>query len=160
MSPTPQHKTVNHPILRWLLLGLGWLSVALGFIGIFLPVLPTTPFLLLAAACFLRSSPRFYHWLISHPKLGKYLLYYLDGKGLPRKAKIYTLVLMWFSLISTAFVFVPRLSVQIVLPLIGIGVSLYILRLPTLHIAQAEQNKQPNSNQPHNKPPKNTGTNQ
>lgn len=131
---TPTSKNINQPLLRVLVFAAGWLSVALGVIGIFLPVLPTTPFLLLAAACFLRTSPRFYHWLISHPKLGKYLLYYLNGKGIPKKAKVYTLLLMWFSLISTAFIFVPRLTVQIILPLVGIGVSIYILRLPTLEL--------------------------
>ncbi|MEK9767049.1 MAG: YbaN family protein, partial [Thalassolituus sp.] len=65
----------RHPAVRILVLLVGWLSVALGFIGIFLPVLPTTPFLLLAAACFVRTSPKFYQWLIDHPRLGKYLVY-------------------------------------------------------------------------------------
>ena len=127
-------KRINQPALRLLVLGLGWISVFLGFIGIFLPVLPTTPFLLVAAACFLRTSPRFYNWLVSHPRLGKYLLYYLDGKGLPVKAKVYTLILMWTSLISTAFIFVPRMTVQIILPIVGLLVSIYILRLPTLKL--------------------------
>ena len=70
-------------ILRYVLLAIGWLSVALGVIGIFLPVLPTTPFLLLAAACFARSSPRFYQWLVEHPRLGPWIRDYLDGNGGP-----------------------------------------------------------------------------
>lgn len=64
----------NRPlILRYALLAIGWLSVVLGVIGIFVPVLPTTPFLLLAAACFARSSPRFYRWLVEHPRLGPWI---------------------------------------------------------------------------------------
>ncbi|WP_430459554.1 YbaN family protein [Thalassolituus sp. LLYu03] len=123
---------IRHPLLRMLVFVCGWLSVVLGVIGIFLPVMPTTPFLLLAAACFIRTSPRFYQWLIAHPHLGKYLIYYLDGKGMPKKAKVYTLLLMWTSLLLTAFVFTDRTMLKILLPLIGLGVSIYILRLPTL----------------------------
>lgn len=126
-----RHQVAN-PLLRWLLMLLGWLAVALGTAGIFLPVLPTTPFLLLAAGCFVRCSPTFYRWLIGHPTLGKYLLYYLDGKGMPMKAKIYTLLLMWTSLLVTAFVLLNSLAPKVVLPLIGLGVSWYILHLPTL----------------------------
>ena len=66
-------------MLRYVLLAIGWLSVALGVIGIFLPVLPTTPFLLLAAACFARSSPRFYQWLVQHPRLGPWIRDYRSG---------------------------------------------------------------------------------
>ena len=66
-----------------------WLGVALGVIGIFLPVLPTTPFLLLAAACFARSSPRFYHWLVDHPRIGPWIRDYLQGNGIPFKGKVY-----------------------------------------------------------------------
>ena len=72
----------RHRSVRYLLLAIGWLSVALGVIGIFLPVLPTTPFLLLAAACFVRSSRRFYIWLVTHPHLGPWIRDYLEGLSL------------------------------------------------------------------------------
>lgn len=116
------------------LLATGWLSVGLGVIGIFLPVLPTTPFLLLAAWCFMRTSPRFYNWLVSHPKLGKYLVYYLEGKGIPLKAKIYSIVLMAIGMSFTIY-WVPLIEVKILLPLVGVLVALYIVRLPTLDLS-------------------------
>lgn len=123
---------VKHPVVRWLLLVTGWGAVVLGVIGIFLPLLPTTPFLLLAAACFVRTSGRFYQWLLNHPRLGPYVLGYLDGKGLPLKAKLYTLLLMWGSLLVSAFVILDSRYARVLLPLIGVGVTVYILRLPTL----------------------------
>lgn len=131
-SRLAEKKAIRQPLLRALVLACGWLSVVLGVLGIFLPLLPTTPFLLLAAACFLRTSPRFYLWLIQHPKLGRYVIYYLDGKGIPGRAKIYTLLLMWSTLLLTAFVLVDRLPVKIILPAVGVLVSIYILRQPTL----------------------------
>lgn len=91
-------KPIKNPVLRAIVIAFAWLNVVCGVIGIFLPIVPTTPFLLLAAACFVRSSPRFYQWLVSHPKLGRYIVYYLEGKGLPVKAKVYTLITMWFTL--------------------------------------------------------------
>ena len=91
-------RTSRSWFVRYLLQGIGWLSVALGVIGIFLPVLPTTPFLLLAAACFARSSPRFYHWLVDHPRLGPWIGGYLNGKGIPLKGKVYAIGLMWISI--------------------------------------------------------------
>jgi len=127
-------QVIRQPVVRYIVMGLGWASVILGFIGIFLPVLPTTPFLLLAAACFVRTSPRFYQWLVEHPRLGRYLVYYLDGKGMPVKAKVYTLLLMWTMLLLTAFVLVDRPMLHYLLPAIGVGVTIYILRLPTLRL--------------------------
>lgn len=135
---------VKNPILRWSLLTSGWLCVGLGVLGIFLPVLPTTPFLLLSAACFARSSTRFYHWLVEHPTLGRYVLYYLNGRGMPLKAKLYTLALMWLSLLLTAFVLLDMLMPKIILPMIGCGVTLYLWRMPTL-LVPADHSKESKS---------------
>lgn len=127
----------RHNIIIWSLLIIGWTSVCLGVLGIFLPLLPTTPFLLLAAACFVRSSPRFYHWLIEHPKLGKYVLHYLNGEGLPKKAKIYTISMIWLTMGISAWLVMPIIWGKLVLLLIGGCVSIYIWRLPTLPTASA-----------------------
>jgi uncharacterized membrane protein YbaN (DUF454 family) len=114
-----------------LLQGFGWLSVVLGVIGIFLPVLPTTPFLLLAAACFARSSPRFYHWLINHPRLGPWIAGYLNGSGIPLKGKVYAIGLMWISIgFSCWWVVVPW--VQGLMLVTAVIVTVYILRQKTL----------------------------
>lgn len=127
----------RNSIIIWSLLVIGWISVCLGVLGIFLPLLPTTPFLLLAAACFVRSSPRFYHWLIEHPKLGKYVLHYLNGEGLPKKAKIYTISMIWLTMGISAWLVVPIIWGKLVLVLIGGCVSIYIWRLPTLPTTSA-----------------------
>lgn len=122
---------VKSPTARLCLMITGWLAVILGVLGIFLPLLPTTPFLLLAAACFARSSQRFHDWLLNHPRLGPYIHYYLDGKGIPKRAKIAAIALMWTT-ISVSMFIVPMLAVRIILPLIALCVTLYLLRLPTL----------------------------
>lgn len=122
-----------HPLagVRYALLLLGWLSVALGVIGIFLPLLPTTPFLLLAAACFMRSSPRFYHWLVQHSRLGPWIHAYLDGRGIPRRAKVYAISLMWSSIALSCYL-LPFIWARAFMLMSAILVTLYILRQPTL----------------------------
>ena len=122
---------VTSPALRALLYVVGILSVILGVLGIFLPLLPTTCFLLLAAACFVRSSDRLYNWLVNHPKLGVYIEGYLNGRGIPRKAKYYTLLMLWATMSITLYI-VPLLPVRILLALIAVGVSIYIWRMPDL----------------------------
>ncbi len=124
-----KRQTFAQSIVRVLLLITGTISVVLGVVGIFLPILPTTPFLLLAAACYVRSSNKFYTWLVSHPVLSKYILAYLDGQGIPRKAKYYTLLVMWLTMSISAFI-VPLWQVSVLLLCIGLGVSAYIWRLP------------------------------
>ena len=126
----PQQRQVRSSALRYVLFVCGCLSVALGVIGIFLPVLPTTPFLLLAAACFARSSKHFYLWLVLHPKLGPWVRDYLDGQGLPLKGKIWALVLMWTS-ISFSMWIVPLLWVRIFMVVSAVCVTVYILKQKT-----------------------------
>lgn len=74
---------------------LGTVSLALGIIGIFLPLLPTTPFLLLTAALYFRGSPRLYQWLLNHKCLGPYIRSFRENKAIPLRAKIISLLLMW-----------------------------------------------------------------
>lgn len=118
-------------LLRYTLFAIGWLSVALGVMGIFLPVLPTTPFLLLAAACFARSSPRFYQWLVGHPRLGPWIRDYLNGCGIPLKAKVYAISLMWLSIGLSCYL-VPLPWARGFMLASAVLVSVYILRQKTL----------------------------
>jgi uncharacterized membrane protein YbaN (DUF454 family) len=113
--------------------------VGLGAIGIVLPILPTTPFLLAAAACFCKSSTRLYNWLISNKWFGEYIRNYKEGKGLPMKTKIITLTVLWVTIgVSTVFFLNRLLPPQLILPMqlamiaVAVGVSIHILKLPTL----------------------------
>mgnify|MGYP003886170733 FL=1 len=125
-------RTSRSRLVRVLLQGIGWLSVALGVVGIFLPVLPTTPFLLLAAACFARSSPRFYHWLVDHPRLGPWIRDYLQGNGIPLKAKVYAIGLMWLSIGFSCWL-VPLVWARGFMLISAALVTVYIVRQKTLH---------------------------
>ena len=121
----------RNPAVRFALLALGWISVVLGVIGIFLPVLPTTPFLLLAAACFMRSSKRFYLWLVNHRQLGPWIVDYLEGQGIPLKGKVYAISLMWLSISVSCYV-VPLFWARAFMLTSAVLVSLYILNQKTL----------------------------
>lgn len=136
-SDIQQHR---NPLVRQILLVVGWLAVLLGVIGIFLPVLPTTPFLLLAAACFVRSSRRVYQWLVDHPRLGPWLLDYLEGNGIPLKGKIYTLATMWISIGISCWL-VPLFWVRVGMLLSATLVSLYILRQKTLTVSSVRDER-------------------
>lgn len=96
-------------------------------------MLPTTPFLLLAAACYLRSSQRLYRWLLNNRVFGRYLRNYREGKGLPLSFKIWTVVVLWLSLGASALWGVPgRLWwVRLLLLATGLAVSTHVLRIKT-----------------------------
>jgi uncharacterized protein len=129
---TPTSKVKKHKIVRGLLIVAGTFSLALGAIGLFLPILPTTPFLLLSAACYMRSSERLHDWLINNRWFGEYIKNYQAGKGIPMKTKIIALSVMWLAIIySTCFVVDEIMVAQIALLLIAAGVSIHLIRLPT-----------------------------
>ena len=127
-----QKKTRVGKWLRALLIIVGTIFVGLGIVGIFIPILPTTPFLLLAAACYSKGSQRFYHWLLSNRWFGAYIDNYRHKRGMPLKTKIVTVALLWLTIgVSAAFA-VQSLTVRIILVLIAVGVSIHILSIKTL----------------------------
>jgi uncharacterized protein len=121
---------VTSPLLRGVLVVLGTLSLVLGIIGIFLPLLPTTPFLLLASACYLRGSERMHRWLLNQGRLGAYIRRYEEGRGIPLRAKVLAMLMMWPSLAFAAWRLERPWAAWLLLA-IGIGVTTWIFRLPT-----------------------------
>jgi hypothetical protein len=118
-------------IRRSLLIAAGLLSTVLAVLGIFLPLLPTVPLLLLAAACFARSSPRCHAWPREHPHFGPVLAAYQDGAGVPRRAKVSALLLIWTSIPLSALFLVEAIWLRLLLVLIALAVTSYLLWLPT-----------------------------
>ena len=112
---------------RRLLIGAGTLCTGLGIIGIFIPILPTTPFLLLAAACYMRSSERFYQWLINNRIFGAYVRNYIEGRGMPVRIKIFTILLLWLTIGLSITFGVQNIVIRIVLIGIAIGVTVHIV---------------------------------
>jgi len=118
--------------LTKLLIFLGTLFVGLGILGMFLPILPTTPFLLLAAACYARSSKRFYHWLLNNKLFGSYIRDYKERRSIPLKVKIFTISLLWITIILSAIFATDVTLVRIILIVIALCVTVHILSLRTL----------------------------
>ena len=113
-------------IKQSLFVTLGTFFLGIGIIGIFIPVLPTTPFLLLASFFYVRSSKRLYNWLLTNKILGSYIRSYISGKGIPNKVKLFTISLLWTVIIITVVFAVEELVLRIILVLVAIGVSLHI----------------------------------
>jgi len=109
----------------------GTVALLLGILGVFLPVLPTTPFLLLASACYMRGSRRMHLWLLNQRHLGPYIKHFQAGRGIPLRAKVAALAFMWTSL-TISFLIVPIPWVRWLLPISGIAVTIYLLRMRTL----------------------------
>ncbi|MFP4025246.1 MAG: YbaN family protein [Thiohalospira sp.] len=124
-------KQTENKILKFVFIISGIISLGLGILGIFLPLLPTTPFLLLSAALFLRSSKRMYLWLMNHKYLGEHLQNYLHHKTIPLKTKIYALSLLWATILATSILVISLMWVRILLIAIAGAVTYHILSFKT-----------------------------
>ncbi len=113
-----------------LLIICGWLMVAIGTAGIILPVLPTTPFLLLAAACFSGTSERAHRFLLKSPVFCSYIHHYRTGQGVSVKAKVQAISLLWALLALSALV-IEKAWAYIAFPIIGAGVTCHLLLIKT-----------------------------
>ena len=119
-------------IIKTLLIILGSLSIGIGILGIFLPLLPTTPFLLLGAACYIRGSRKLYTWLIQHKWLGAYIINYRENRSISRKTKITSIILLWSSIGYSMVFVISSTLVRLALFIITVGVTAHLLSLKTL----------------------------
>jgi len=119
----------NQKIKKYILLALGTTCLALGILGIFLPLLPTTPFLLLAAACYMRSSGRLYRWLIEHRYLGSYIRNYHEHKAITRRALVAALITLWVAMGYVIIWIAQHVLLRLSLLVIAVAVTVHLLRL-------------------------------
>lgn len=119
------------PVLKYFYLFSGFILVAIGVVGIFLPLLPTTIFLILASICFLKISPKANEWLRNHKVLGGYIDNYQNKTGLTRNAKIANIITLWTSISLSAFLLTQEVYIRIILLAIAIGVTIHLLMIKT-----------------------------
>ena len=119
-------------LVKGLLIFAGTLFLAIGLIGVFIPILPTTPFLLLAAACYLRGSKKMHDWLLNNRWLGDYIRNYREGRGMPIRTKVIIICLLWITIGYSAIFIVRHLWIQILLIIIASGVTTHIVTIKTL----------------------------
>jgi uncharacterized protein len=128
---TNEIKLADNPVLRVILLISGFILVGIGVLGMFLPLLPTTVFLLLAAWCFARSSERFYRWLHYNRLFGKYIRDYQTGKGMTFIAKVFSISFLWLGILASAYWGTDKLFIRILLLAIAIGVTWHLVLIKT-----------------------------
>ncbi len=125
-------KEFGSKILSILLIVSGSVFVCMGVIGIFVPLMPSTVFFLLAGACYVRSSEKLYYWLLHNKYFGNHVTNFMVKKAMPMRAKIVALSMMWLTMGYSALVIIPILSIKLLLLIIGLGVTKYILSMKTL----------------------------
>lgn len=123
---------ITGKLKRILFIFLGTIFLGIGCIGIILPILPTTPFLLLAAACYIRGSPRIYKKLISNRVFGNFLSNYLKRKGISWQQKGVSIFSLWLMILVTIIYVLDNILLRVLLLAIALAVSIHLLSLPTL----------------------------
>ena len=118
-------------MMKILLTIFGIIAIGLGVLGIFLPVLPTTPLLLLAAALFLRGNMKLYDWLLNHPKLGPYIRNFMEHKAIPLKIKVLSVSLVWITLLNCAIFIAEHWALRALFILLAIAITIHILSYKT-----------------------------
>ena len=126
-----KNEIISNKFFRYLLISSGTISLVFGIIGIILPILPTTPFLLLAAACYARSSQRFYNWLMNNRWFGNYIKNYHEGRGVPLKFKIFTISFLWITILFSIYYVVDNFWAEVILFIIAISVTIHIITIKT-----------------------------
>jgi uncharacterized membrane protein YbaN (DUF454 family) len=118
-------------LYRTVVLIIGTVFLIIGILGVFIPVLPTTPFLLLAAYLYARSSKELYHWITTNRWFGEYVKNYRDGKGIPITQKVLTIILLWITIGYTIWFIVVQWWIQIILLIIAMSVTAHIIFIKT-----------------------------
>ncbi len=130
LAPEAELHLFNSRWARWALIALGTLFVGLGLLGAVLPLLPTTPFLLLAAACYARGSVRFYRWLLNNRLFGPSIRAWRRDRTMPVKAKRTAIILVVITFGVTIGFFVTGLITRVLLVLLAAGIVFFLLRIP------------------------------
>jgi hypothetical protein len=123
---------VSGKMIRGVYIVVGTIALIIGAIGLFLPVIPTTPLVILAAACYYRGSDRLHNWILSSRWFGETIKNYQEGRGLTRNTKVRAISMMWVMILVSAWFFVSNLVVRVAIICVAIGVTVYLVRLPTL----------------------------
>ncbi len=123
---------VSGKMMRGVYIVVGTIALVIGAIGLFLPVIPTTPLVILAAACYYRGSDRLHNWILSSRWFGETVKNYQEGRGLTRDTKVRAISMMWAMILISAWFFVSNLFVRVAIICVAIGVTVYLVRLPTL----------------------------
>lgn len=135
MRPEPQRPApgarVRSAWMRGLLMAAGWVCVVLGLAGVFLPLLPTTPFLILAAACFARSSPRFHAWLLANRTFGPLIHQWEKSRTIPRRTKLIAIAMMVVTLGASIVFFVKPVALKLGLVVFGLALAIWLWRIPS-----------------------------
>ncbi|HAY34534.1 MAG TPA: YbaN family protein [Ignavibacteria bacterium] len=130
-NKTTEYNISRNSFFRWILLLSGIILTSIGILGIFVPLLPTTIFFILAAWCFARSSEKFHKWLHNNKYFGKYLNDYSSGRGMTLNSKIFSITFLWIGILASALLLTDLLYIRILLIIIAVGVTWHLVTIKT-----------------------------